>query len=328
MSSRPSWQPRQVIEPRYLHMSRFFWRDVPRMQTFSMLKLLGYVHPQLLAKRKREFTVREPASTAILESFLSRAEDSKSVEQLHTEAIQILIRHVHLDLKTTRQRHDMAIHYMHMSTFDLTMSLFKHRKALEATQQRHVKLPANVNLAALNVRWRLECILIMEHVGFSLMVLSCALIGIASFVGKLCFAAVLLTEQGKDTMTSLFTLVLTFVFLNQLMGVISTKELLMERVLTFLFGGTDAHISAEEGFVMSAYLANLARKIWKSTYLSRSDRWTVMLLAGGDLLQGLVVEEDVQAKSAVILGVKQFMRETGYHKSSKLVNWVRTGHHV
>jgi len=102
----------------------------------------------------------------------------------------------------------------------------------------------------------------------------------------------------------------------------------MDRVLTFLFGGTDAHISAEEGFVMSAYLANLARKIWKSPLLSRSDRWTVMLLAGGDLLQGLVVEEDVQAKSAVILGVKQFMRETGYHKSSKLVNWVRTGHHV
>eukprot|EP00929_Paragymnodinium_shiwhaense_P102978 TRINITY_DN66245_c0_g1_i1.p1 TRINITY_DN66245_c0_g1~~TRINITY_DN66245_c0_g1_i1.p1 ORF type:complete len:543 (+),score=134.95 TRINITY_DN66245_c0_g1_i1:1155-2783(+) len=332
-ASMVSLLSRPIIQPMYLHMSRLFWRDLPRMQTFSMLRLLAYVHPDLIIKNRRKFTMRESVARAILESFLRKPEDEVTDEELQQEVIQLLLRYVHADVSSVEERHRLAIAYMHLSNYELVRALLLQKDELEAALPVPSDLEAGrsqevgscqTNIAALNIKWRLKLVLFLEHVGFVLLCFFCGSVGVASFVSKLCFASVWLQAQEKDARAHAATALIVFAFLNQVMGIVSAKELLMERLEAFVFGGSDARLSAEERFIAKAYLANLTHKIWTCTFLTTWQKWTVMLLLGDDEFQGLIVEEDTKAKSAIILGVKQFMRENGYHRHGSLVRWFRT----
>merc|ERR1712023_369176 len=148
----------------------------------------------------------------------------------------------------------------HLSPIELVWALMDSQGIRNAE-----RFPSKLDRTVLSTRWRLWTMIIFEHCSFAVVVLLCAVAGAAAFFSKLCQLSVLLQEPDQSFWQQAWTLSTSIVFLNQAMSIISARELLMERVTTFVFGGRDALVSSEEHFIISAYLAALAGKIWTSS---------------------------------------------------------------
>jgi len=86
--------------------------------------------------------------------------------------------------------------------------------------------------------------------------------------------------------------------------------LLLWRVETFIFGGTDAVVSEEENHIMHAYFGLLIERVWDVKSLSTCQKLAVMLQLDDDDLQQLVVEEST-AKAPVCASIRQSMYRKG-----------------
>merc|ERR1712187_1054880 len=111
------------------------------------------------------------------------------------------------------------------------------------------------------------------------------------------------------------------VFLNQVLGFLQVRSLLISRVETFAFGGSDAVMSTDERYLMAVYYARFAETVLKTSALSAFQKMAVFLQFDDDDLQQLIIEEDIHDKSQIMLAVRQF-RNT---PDSPVISWVRDG---
>merc|ERR1711879_213084 len=89
-------------------------------------------------------------------------------------------------------------------------------------------------------------------------------------------------------------------FLSEVLGVVAVDQLLIERLETFCFGGSDAFVAPEEAFLIELYHGCLCREIWGNCELTFAQKVTIMMQFDDDDLQQLIVEEDVRFKQNVI----------------------------
>merc|ERR1712151_477234 len=133
-------------------------------------------------------------------------------------------------------------------------------------------------------------------------------------MGKLCSLAEVIHSSTTSVYQGAFRMI---VFLNQMVGIVSLRRLLLSRVRAFAFGGCDGIVSVEEQYLLNVYLAILQHKIWTSTALSNFQKVTVMVQFDDRDLQELLVEEDPLVKSDIVLSVKQYMHEAGINQPGK-----------
>merc|ERR1712224_822344 len=100
----------------------------------------------------------------------------------------------------------------------------------------------------------------------------------------------------------------TLFYINQAVSIVDMRQWLIFRIKAFIFGGSDALVSVEENFIMDAYLAIIAQKVFENRDFSSAQKFAVMMMLDDDDLQHLIVEEDLRVKSAVILGIRQYMQ--------------------
>jgi len=152
------------------------------------------------------------------------------------------------------------------------------------------------------------------------MAVVCAVSGWLAFVVKLCSVAELLHSSTTSVSQGALRML---VFLNQMVGIVSLRHLLISRIRDFAFGGCDGIVSVEEQYLLNVYLAVLQEKLWTSTALTTSQKVAVMVQFDDRDLQELLIEEDPLVKSGIVLSVKQHMHSIGVNKLSKLQAWVR-----
>jgi len=294
-------RPEQACSPRFLRLSRLFWKDLPILQTFSLLRVLEYVHPNLIMKRAKEFSWHDDASRMLLERLLKTPENSKTDEQLVQEVTKVLMSKAHVDVQNEEVRQKLTDEYLSLKPHKLIARLRSLPNA-----QRMMEEHGGLDTQVFSQMWRLSMVVFVEKLGFFLLCLSLFSLGFLSFLVKICFVAVILMEHSK-----LWALVSVLILLNQVTSIISVNQLLMWRVEKFVFGGPDAEVSVEEKYIIDVYLANLAQKIWESHHLTRMNKLAIYLQLDDDDIQQLIVEEDAIVKSGVILTVNHYLREAG-----------------
>jgi len=345
------WQGACVVvhfqnkDKKYLHVSRAFWTYLPMIQTFSAIRALAYVHPNLIKKNAKNFSLHEQAARAILERFLRVDREESTPELLLEGFARIMIQHKHKDEdEETRLEH--ASEYVNMTEYGAVQSLMssltahgaaelmtmvKEENGSKAATPRTPGNPdgddqffvcGNLDPSALGVGWRLSLLVLAEHMGFLFIAFAALCLGFVAVLVKLCHAVVIFTAPEPESET-LHLLFWAACFTNQIMSIAAVQQLLMWRVQVFVFGGSDATISREEAFVIQIYLAHLMEKVWQSQALGFSQKLTISLTLDDDNLQKLIVEEDFHQKAACTVAVSRFMTDQGHDSRSIIAEWVR-----
>jgi hypothetical protein len=295
---------RDVVHPKYIFMAKFFVRYLRFLQTFSALRILSYVHPELLTKNAREFlSTRDDIARTILEKFLKLAPGQASDDRLILKATSIIL------LKDSVED---SCNLVDEAKKRLEMKPWQAVKRLQVLDEGghidYATLP-QVNGAALKYVWRLKVYMWIQYVLFGLIVLTCCVLGFAAFMVKLCHMAVLLLS---DKPAGFEVLVALGLFFNGLVGIVSVNQLLWWRVETFVFGGSDAYLSTEERYVLDVYLAVLYKQIWESKDLHGLGKLATLVQLDEDDIQQLIVEEDEVAKAQVIWHVGNYIKKFGH----------------
>merc|ERR1712113_285207 len=97
-----------------------------------------------------------------------------------------------------------------------------------------------------------------SNMAFTVCMIICLMWGAAAFWLKILTFFTILVDDTIDPVHAIFYF---FMFANQCMNIVPVRELLMDRVIVAIFGGPDAHVSAEEYYVMKMYMAVLMEKI-------------------------------------------------------------------
>lgn len=299
--------------PRYVFLAKLFWRDLPFLQSFSGMKALGYIHPDLIGKNARHFFVlHHQASRHFVERFLQVNKDTASDEELAEDVAKILIRYDHAH-DTNDVKRKVASDYLQLHPYGLSQLLLK--SSLSSNKQAMSQVNCNPSVLFMG-RW-IKCIVVAENLGFVAVAFGMTAVGCLVFLAKLCIVARALGDINTPVW---FLLLLLAAFLNQVMGIISVNQLLLWRVEAFVFGGSDAHVSPEEYYLIQVYLANLAETVWNSKFIPTYQKIAIMLKMDDDDLQQLIIEEDAYSKSAVTLSVKKFMYESGVSRPSAILH--------
>jgi len=292
----------EPVHPKYVFMSKFFVRYLRFLASFSSLRILSYVHPELLAKNAREFfSTQDDIARAILEKFLKVEPGEESDDRLilKTTSIVLLKHGAEDEQKLTGT-----------TTGYLAMNLSEAVKKLrELDKQGHIDNSLNVNRGALQYVRRLQVYTVIQSLLFGLIVLACCVVGVAAFLVKLCHLAVMLISDTPDTLHVFGSLAL---FFNGIVGIISVNQLLWWRVEVFVFGGSDAHLSTEERYVLDVYMAVLYEKLWTSTELRGMDKLAALVQLDEDDIQQLIVEEDEGNKAKIMARVGKYIRKFGH----------------
>jgi len=298
--------------PRYVFLATLYWTDLPFLQNFSGLKALEYVHPELISKNAREFfSLHHQASRRFLERFLGTGRDTLSDEELAEDVTKLLVHYDHAADPENEQR-AVAYEYLRKSPYDLSKAVLQ--SSLSSNEDKMFQAKCNPSALRL-ARW-ISCIVSAESLAFFVIasVVFCA--GCLVFFAKFCIVSRALTDENTEFS---WIVLLLASFLNQVLGIISVNQLLLWRLETFIFGGSDASVSPEERYLLQVYLANLAQRVWASDFISTSQKFAIMIQLDDDDLQQLIVEEDAQSKSSCIISVKQFMYQTGVSRPSVIL---------
>jgi len=295
------------INPKYFYMQRLAWDDFRRVQSFSVVQALRFVHPTLLNRYLESLSVKDTAARYILEKFLKIGPDALTDQELAEHATTVIVqnRNLHGD------RH-FAMELMRYTPHEIVTEVFK------MGQPENHEQNSPLDWTIFEYRRRFELLCILEQIAFSSMIVLAFLVGSFGLLAKLCHSTVLLTDP-EVSIISLAVYVIGFT--NQVMGVMAVNQLLIWRVQEFMFGGSDSKFSQEEKTIMEAYLAQLAERVCTSDWLNKTQKLAVMLGLDDQDLQQLVIEEDVDDKANVLLGVKAYMKKHGLVSSSRLARW-------
>eukprot|EP00929_Paragymnodinium_shiwhaense_P030591 TRINITY_DN17307_c0_g1_i3.p1 TRINITY_DN17307_c0_g1~~TRINITY_DN17307_c0_g1_i3.p1 ORF type:complete len:548 (+),score=136.64 TRINITY_DN17307_c0_g1_i3:195-1838(+) len=302
----------KVASPLYVHLAAFWWEDMPLLQSFSALRPLSFVHPNLVGRNFKEFSIKNEMSCRVLEKVLRVKED-----QFHEGfLVQGAMRLVHLEEASSGTMTKNAIEEaLSKSPYEALCEL----QMCEAAKDEAKLVEEGVDVQALHKAWRVHAIKNMNTFGFMVLSMVFTAWGMAAFYTKT-FKFFFALAAGRSMW---FTTAYFLCFLNQIISIVPVNELLKWRVTVFIFGGTDAAVSAEERYVMKMYMAVLAEKVWQSSSLSFWQKVFVMLMFDDDDIQQLVIEEGEASKSSVILAVKRYMATHGAQTiGSQVASWV------
>lgn len=306
-------------DKKYHRLVRIWWEIYPELQNFSALRALEFVHPALIAQHFGQVMMaRHEAARVILERFLRLDADIVTDEELLDSAARVLIACDHSSA-TKQEQYNLATHYLHTTPCAMAHEVFE-SPGLQKIAAGETENTVNVDTGALSLRWRLRLYTVTLFFQFVIMAVVCALAGWLSFLVKICFVSHVISNPTTSVCQSLLPMI---VFLNQMVGIVSLRRLLIARVRAFAFGGCDGIVSNEERYLLDVYLAILQARVWSSTGLTHFQKLAVMVQLDDRDLQELMVEEDPLVKSDVVLSVKQHMSECGIVNSGRLLSWVR-----
>mmetsp|Transcript_82852 Transcript_82852/g.208704 ORF Transcript_82852/g.208704 Transcript_82852/m.208704 type:complete len:579 (-) Transcript_82852:257-1993(-) len=306
-------------DQKYHRLVRIWWEIYPELQNFSALRALEFVHPALIAQHFGQVMMaRQEVARAILERFLRLKPDVATDEELLDSTAKVLVA-CNDSTPTKQEQYSLATEYLHSTPCAMAYEALN-SSGLQQVAQGKTDNSFNVDVEALSLCWRLRFYTVMLFFKFVIMAVVCALAGWLSFVVKMCFVSHIISNPTTSVFQGLLPMV---VFLNQMVGIVSLRRLLIARVRAFAFGGSDGMVSNEERYLLNVYLAILQAKIWSSTGLTNLQKLTVMVQLDDRDLQELLLEEDPLVKSDVVLSVKQHMLESGIVSSGPLLSWVR-----
>eukprot|EP00747_Dinoflagellata_sp_TGD_P145547 gnl/TRDRNA2_/TRDRNA2_176597_c3_seq1.p1 gnl/TRDRNA2_/TRDRNA2_176597_c3~~gnl/TRDRNA2_/TRDRNA2_176597_c3_seq1.p1 ORF type:complete len:556 (+),score=75.46 gnl/TRDRNA2_/TRDRNA2_176597_c3_seq1:80-1747(+) len=301
-----------AAHPRYMFLAKLCWKDLPVFQSFSGLKALGWVHPDLIGRNSRSFfSLHHQASRLFLERFLQVQKDTASDEDLAEDVAKLLLKYDHGD-EAEEEKGKAAREYLQEKPYGLTQLLLNSSLASNDDAMSQ----ANCKASALKMARVIRYIPVAESFAFCIVASVMLAAGCLVFLAKLCIVARALGDV--DTPISVLVLLLAS-FLLQVMGIVSINQLLIRRVETFVFGGADAEITTEEHYLAEVYLANLAETVWASQFIPTYQKIAITLKLDDDDLQQLIIEEDSYSKSAVTLSVKQFMYRSGITRPNAVI---------
>lgn len=129
--------------------------------------------------------------------------------------------------------------------------------------------------------------IILRVAGFILGHLLLGIFGFDAFMIKFEAAASML-NQGLPMPDVLLS---SFLFLNQVLGVLDLDMFTKERLFLFIFGGEDARISPNEKRVQQVWSAMLCQRLWRC-YAGRPDKFLFVILTFSDIdFQKLTLNE-------------------------------------
>lgn len=295
-----------TLNQKYLLMARFFLVFLRYMRSFSIIRILSYVHPGILPKNARDFfSTLDDLARAVLEKFLKQRPGENSDDRLVKKAAGIIMQCRHGGEVSQEELEKHAIKYLELKPWNALLELCK------LQEDGHLDLSnwRQVDGTALQLVWRLKACSCVLGVTFGLLVAGCWVVGAIAFLLKLCHVAVLLLSDEPNTFAVLTTM---FLLLNGIDGIVNVNTLLWWRVELFIFGGSDAQLSTEERYVLDAYLALLFEKLWETDQLRGLGRLAVLVQLDDDDLQQLVVEEDEVAKARTCWHVQNYIKECGH----------------
>jgi len=307
-----------VVNPKYFHIQRLVWDDFRRIQGFSVLQAFRVIHPTLLKRYAQSFSVQDIAARYVLEKFMRIESDALTDQELvEHAAAEIIHSGAHSateSIQNSELRGDqqLATELVRYTPHEIVTRLFNMGE-IEGHEQF-----SSVDWTVLQYRWRFRLLGCVESVAFIAVVVLAFVIGFFGFLAKLCHSAILLTDPDANIV---IVVVYVIGFANQVIGVMAVNQLLIWRVQEVLFGGADSKFSGEETFIMNAYFALLAEKVCTSEGLSASEKFAVLLGLDDQDLQQMVIEEDVDEKARILLGVKAYMKQHGLVSSSALARW-------
>jgi hypothetical protein len=283
----------EVLNPRYMYEAQFWLTDLPRLQNLSIFRVLALAHPNLLEKRRKQFSSENEMARAVLESFFKCKGKYLTDEQLVEEVAKVIA-------KANVSLANEELWNLNPSGAVQKLREARRSGSLDSNEQQ--------NAEVLDKAWRLDLLVFGERLGFFVFVLVCFMLGALEFLHKICRCTLMLTDPERYSM---LTCLLYFaLFLNQTIGMMHISLLLRMRVETFIFGGADAVVSTEEHYVMRVYLGLLIERIWDLNTLKCFQKVAIMLTLDDDDLQQLVVEES-ESKATVTASIRQFMDKRG-----------------
>lgn len=288
------------LNPAYIALSLFYWFDLPYLQTFSALTPLGLIHPNLITKNVKVFSLVEDAARCKLEAFLRLHSDSFDDTHIVKKVLGLLVQYeCKDDVEKGRQ---IVIEHLDCTAYQMLTFLQKSSMAQDHVYLKKMGLDPH---AIFGCRFKLllwaECITM-----FSLGTM-CLLLGGLTFLTKVCrcYALFIDTEINVLVPWAFF-----LAFLNQILGIIPISRLLRWRIECFVFGGTDSYVASEEEFIMRIYMASLAEAVWRNEKFTWFDKMCVMFQLDDDDLQQLIVEDSTAEKSVLSLQVRKYMNDT------------------
>jgi len=248
----------------------------------------------------------------ILTKFFNVQEDTISSEEMAVQVGKIVLRAKWQNLHTCeeRKKNDECIEYAVSAVDASPQDAMRHLKQVLGglTEEQKAKLleGMGVNVSVERI-WLVDLIVLADMLLFYLVNALLLLVGISGAVVKVSAGAVVLTDVEATPIWIYFWIA---AFCNQLIGIFTIEELLIGRVQTFVFGGTDACVQMEEHFLIDLYMGHLMQRIWQSDCqnLSVWNKLALLFKLDDDDLQQLIVEEDYGQKSQVTLSVHHHLR--------------------
>lgn len=323
-SCRVAWMWRRS-ETRYFHLAKLFWSDLLQLTNVSALKALGYVHPTILAKRKQSLFTGDLCARLMLTKFFNAKEDQLSSEEMAVQVGKIVLRANWANLTSFEERQrdqaccSYAVSSVDASPYSALSNLTDALNSLSPQQRQDILEGVGADASVLERCWRIRFILLVETLLFMVSNMILLLIGLSGAVVKVSAGAVVLTDPDAPQQWVYFWIA---AFCNQLIGVFPIEELLMARVHTFVFGGTDARVQMEERYLIDLYMGHLMQRIWESDpeHLTFSNKLALLFKLDDDDMQQLIVEEDYGQKSLVTTAVHKHLRQ---HKLQGFGNQVK-----
>lgn len=294
------------LHPRYLKLAQLFWHDIPYLQTSSALTPLGLVHPNLITKNTKIFSISEDLARAKLVKFLKFGIDKEqdlNDDDLSRRVVGLIANYDYKDkgeerIKFASDNLDISP-YRALSHLQQS-SLAKDKEYLESQQ-------CNPE-AIFGIQYKL--VLWSEKFFFFMLACFCLATGSMAMFVKISRFFCMYTNPEYSL---IFPVMYFLAFLNQTTGIVALSRLLSWRIEVFLFGGSDASVSSEENFIMQVYLGCLVEAVWHNPDMSLFQKFCVMFQLDDDDLQQLVIEDAAYQKATLLLQIRRYMTQHGNH---------------
>lgn len=295
------------VSPRYTAMAAFYWLYVPYLHSFSALTPLAFVHPSLLNKNVRAFTLREDIARAKVEKFLGKENGHQSDQTLVMHVLSLIVNYDQSDID---DKEEFVHHHLDKPITHALRALQKSKVAQDYEYLKNDGLNPDAMFGC-----RTSFAHVLEYFVIASFLVLCLVVGAVGFLTKLTRCFILLTgDEEHAAAAPIFFLA----FLNQSMGMMTVSRLLVWRVECFLFGGADAQMSTEEHYLMRVYLGSLAETVWETSSLTTFEKMCIMLQFDDDDLQQLIIEDSSRSKAKLVLRVKSYMQRTS---ASRWLKW-------
>lgn len=283
----------------HLLVSNFFFEDLPVIQSVSIMRLLAFVHPDVVCRNYQMVEVSGDASRAILERFF-RVKHNDATE---LEMAELLERFCYQLSELCPGEYEQREPHFE-ANYNQQMYLL--RTVVNSTPSQVLDTFASeIDLSVRSDFWKFRTVQCAEVLLFAISVVCVAGLAFVGFYCKVCRVAIQI-HTGEDWERLLYTAA----FMNQCMSIFNIKQLLFWRVRVFLFGGLDCEVSSLDQLVMRMYMGMLSHAVWNIPEFSALDKLCVMVEFDDNVLQRLVMEEDLQEKGKSILKLKRMYEDT------------------